>query len=368
MEYHHAAGPAAARIYYADWIKALTDSPALPMVATPETPPGPVSGLCLSNAAVRPPDQGVPLAGLHAALDTWFESHARELPWRDAGCSPWGVLVSEIMLQQTPVVRVLPVWEEWLRRWPEPADLAREPAGEAVRSWGRLGYPRRALRLHAAAVAIGDSHGGMVPATYAELLGLPGVGSYTAAAVAAFAYGRRETVVDTNIRRVHARLFTGTALPAQALTAAEMRLAGQLLPDDVGASVRWNASVMELGALVCTARAPKCGECPVRSSCTWVAAGEPPPTYTPKGQSWHGTDRQVRGAVLAVLRVADAPVPPDLLQRAPVDLGFERDGIGIPLAALHRLNSAPEQLERALAGLLADGLAEMHLGGLRLPA
>jgi len=271
------------------------------------------------------------------------------------------------MLQQTPVVRVLPVWEEWLRRWPEPADLAGEPAGEAVRSWGRLGYPRRALRLHAAAVAIRDSHGGAVPDTHTELLDLPGVGSYTAAAVAAFAHGRRETVVDTNIRRVHARLVTGSALPAQALTAAEMRLAASLLPDRPDASVRWNAAVMELGALVCTARTPKCGQCPVRESCAWLAAGEPAPTYTPKGQAWHGTDRQVRGAVMAVLRAAEEPVATVLFHQAPADLGFEPQGIGIPLAALHRLNAAPEQLERALAGLLGDGLAELHQGGFRLP-
>ncbi|MET4093706.1 A/G-specific adenine glycosylase [Arthrobacter sp. UYCu712] len=361
MRPHHAARRATARIYYADWIKALAESPALPPAAPPETLPDGPSG-------VRTPPSGARLAGLHEALDSWFESHARELPWRSPDCSAWGVLVSEIMLQQTPVVRVLPVWEEWLRRWPEPADLAREPAGEAVRHWGRLGYPRRALRLHAAAVAIGESHGGKVPASYPELLGLPGVGSYTAAAVAAFAYGQRETVVDTNIRRVHARLLSGAALPSQSLTAAEMRLAAQVMPDDVGASVRWNASVMELGALVCTARAPKCGECPVRSSCAWLAAGEPTPTYTPKGQSWHGTDRQVRGAVMAVLRVADAPVPQDLFRHAPVDLGFGTDGTGIPLAALHRLNCAPEQLERALTGLLSDGLAELHLGGFRLPA
>ncbi|WP_441425516.1 A/G-specific adenine glycosylase [Arthrobacter sp. YAF34] len=278
------------------------------------------------------------------------------------------MLVSEVMLQQTPVVRVLPVWEEWLRRWPASSDLASEPAGEAVRSWGRLGYPRRALRLHAAAVAIRDGHNGAVPADYTELLELPGVGSYTAAAVAAFAFGRRETVVDTNIRRVHARLVLGSALPSQALTSAEMRLAAALLPADPGASVRWNASVMELGATVCTARAPKCGQCPVRESCAWLAAGEPPPTYTPKGQAWHGTDRQVRGAVLAVLRIAQDPVAPELFYRAPADLGFEPQGIGIPLAALHRLNAAPEQLERALAGLVGDGLAELHLGGLRLPA
>ncbi|MBD1542017.1 A/G-specific adenine glycosylase [Arthrobacter sp. IA7] len=308
------------------------------------------------------------MTDVHSSLEDWFDAEARDLPWRSPDCPPWGVLVSEIMLQQTPVVRVLPVWEEWLRRWPEPAALAREPAGEAVRAWGRLGYPRRALRLHAAAAAIERDHGGRVPQDYAELLGLPGVGSYTAAAVAAFAFGRRETVVDTNIRRVHARLFSGSALPAPALTAAEMRLAAELLPSDAGSSVRWNASVMELGALVCTARAPKCAVCPVRDRCAWLAAGEPPPSYTPKGQAWHGTDRQVRGGVMAVLRLADSPVPAEMFRQAPADLGFEAAGIGVPLAALHRLNCAPEQLERALAGLLEDGLAELHQGGYRLPA
>jgi A/G-specific adenine glycosylase len=147
-----------------------------------------------------------------------------------------------------------------------------------------------------------------------------------------------------------------------------MRLAAELLPDETAASVRWNASVMELGALVCTARTPKCGQCPVSASCAWLAAGEPPPTYTPKGQAWHGTDRQVRGAVMAVLRVAEDPVARELFHQAPADLGFEAQGIGVPLAALHRLNAAPEQLERALAGLLSDGLAELHGGGFRLPA
>jgi A/G-specific adenine glycosylase len=308
------------------------------------------------------------LDALHLELNEWFAANARDLPWREPGCSPWGVLVSEVMLQQTPVVRVLPVWREWMARWPEPADLAREPSGEAVRHWGRLGYPRRALRLHAAAVAIVEGHGGKVPDTYTELLGLPGVGDYTAAAVAAFAFGRRETVVDTNIRRVHARLVSGTALPAPSLTAAEMRLAQALLPEDPALSVRWNASVMELGAVVCTARSPKCTDCPVRSSCAWLAAGEPPPSYVPKGQAWHGTDRQLRGAVMAVLRVADSPVARELFERAPADLGFDAEGTAVPLAALHRLNSAPEQLERALDGLVRDGLAELLDGNFRLPA
>lgn len=344
---HHAGGRTTHRIHYSVWIKAKADTPA--------TAPG-----------TRP--HGPELANLHRSINEWFAETARILPWRAADCRPWGVLVSEVMLQQTPVVRVLPVWEEWLRRWPTPADLAGEPAGEAVRAWGRLGYPRRALRLHAAAVAIERNHGGTVPGTYAELLELPGVGSYTAAAVAAFAFGRRETVVDTNIRRVHARLVSGVALPSPSLTAAEIRLAAELMPDDVGSSVRWNAAVMELGALVCTARAPKCTECPVHASCAWLAAGGPPPAYIPKGQAWHGTDRQVRGAVMAVLRLAETPVPAEMFQHAPADLGFGTDGTCVPLAALHGLKSAPEQLERALAGLLRDGLAELDHGGYRLPA
>jgi A/G-specific adenine glycosylase len=252
------------------------------------------------------------------------------------------------MLQQTPVVRVLPVWEDWLRRWPSPALLAAEASGEAVRHWGRLGYPRRALRLHAAAVAIVERHGGEVPGNHAELLELPGVGSYTAAAVAAFAFGRRETVVDTNIRRVHARLFSGTALPSQSLTAAEMRLAAELLPADVGLSVRWNAAVMELGALVCTARVPRCADCPLSADCTWRLAGKP--AYdgpARKGQTYAGTDRQCRGRLLAVLRQSHGPVPKEAL-----DVVWD---------------DAPQR-ERALDGLITDGLAEvLDDGTYRLP-
>jgi len=323
-----------------------------------------------ATARQTPPHQleAGELDALHNELDHWFAANARDLPWREADCSPWGVLVSEVMLQQTPVVRVLPVWLDWMERWPEPADLAREASGEAVRHWGRLGYPRRALRLHAAATAIVEEHGGKVPGSHEDLLGLPGVGYYTAAAVAAFAFGERETVVDTNIRRVHARLVSGTALPAPTLTAAEMRLAEALMPEDTALSVRWNASVMELGALVCTARSPKCSDCPVRADCAWLAAGEPPPSYVPKGQAWHGTDRQLRGAVMAVLRVAEAPVARGMFEQAPADLGFATEGTAVPLAALHRLNSAPEQLERALDGLVRDGLAELHDGDYRLPA
>jgi len=275
---------------------------------------------------------------LDTVLD-WYAANARDLPWRDPECSPWGVLVSEVMLQQTPVVRVLPAWEAWMRRWPTPPALAADAPGEAVRAWGRLGYPRRALRLHAAAVAITAEHGGAVPAEHADLLALPGVGAYTAAAVAAFAFRARHAVVDTNVRRVHARAVTGAAEPAPALTSAETRLARDLLPADPETSARWGVAVMELGALVCTARAPKCPRCPLLDTCAWVLAGRPAHDGPARrGQAWAGTDRQVRGRLLAVLREAPGPVEARTLAAAWTDDDAQRD--------------------RCLAALVADGLVE----------
>ncbi|MFC8303443.1 A/G-specific adenine glycosylase [Specibacter sp. NPDC057265] len=315
------------------------------------------------GAARSVPDQ-VPPPLLHSRIISWFQQEARDLPWR-GDCSPWGVLVSEIMLQQTPVVRVQPVWEQWLERWPTPEAFAAAAPADVLRAWGRLGYPRRALRLHAAAAQIVAHHGGRVPTTYAELLELPGVGSYTAAAVAAFAYGRRTTVVDTNIRRVHARLVVGQALPAPALTAAEMTLAAQLLPQDTEESVLWNAGTMELGAVVCTARSPRCNQCPVFAQCAWIAAGQPEPSYIPKGQPWAGTDRQVRGAVMAVLRAASLPVHADLFWDPAA--ASNHGELAAELDKLHELNTHAPQLERALAGLVTDGLAQHTDAGYQLP-
>lgn len=304
------------------------------------------------------------LQGIHRAVTEWFGHCGRDLPWREPDCSPWGVLVSEVMLQQTPVARVLPVWHRWLQRWPTPADLASEPSGEALRAWGRLGYPRRALRLHAAARAIVEEHGGRVPSEHDELLRLPGIGGYTAAAVAVFAFDRRHAVVDTNVRRVEARLFGGTALPARSLSAAENRLAAELLPEDTAGSVAWNKSVMELGALVCTARSPRCQACPVAQQCAWRAAGYPEPDYVPRAQAWHGTDRQVRGALMAVLRSSSEPVAVPLLladratcEQLAVSLPRPRDAVVTSLDALWDLPAPREQRERALAGLVEDGLA-----------
>ncbi len=266
----------------------------------------------------------------------WYDDHARDLPWRHPSASAWAVMVSEFMLQQTPVARVLPVYEAWLDRWPTPAALAGEPAGEAVRAWGRLGYPRRALRLHAAATAIVADHAGAVPSDLGDLRALPGVGDYTAAAVAAFAFGRRHPVLDVNVRRVLARLRHAQEHPPSAVTRAERGEAEMLLPADGATAAAWSVALMELGALVCRASGPRCEACPVREQCAWLAAGRPAYDGPPRRvQQWAGTDRQCRGRLMAVLRDAEGSV------------------------SLLRLRSAwhdDAQRERCLQSLLDDGL------------
>ena len=277
------------------------------------------------------------MSALHEPVLRWYAAHARDLPWRRPDASPWSVLVSELMLQQTPVVRVLPVHAAWLERWPSPGALAAEPAGEAVRAWGRLGYPRRALRLHAAATAIVERHAGEVPDSYDALLSLPGVGDYSAAAVASFAFGQRHVVLDTNVRRVLARAVGGVEFPASSVTRVERDRAAEVLPEDEETAATWAVAVMELGALVCTANTPRCPTCPIADRCAWLAAGSPPYDGPPRrGQAWHGTDRQCRGRLLAVLRDAEGPVPAGRLELAWPD---------------------EAQRSRCLASLVADGLA-----------
>lgn len=266
---------------------------------------------------------------------TWYDQHARELPWRSESASAWSVLVSEFMLQQTPVSRVLPVHQAWMARWPAPADLAAAGVGDALRAWGRLGYPRRALRLHAAATAIVLEHCGDVPTSLEALRSLPGVGDYTAAAVASFAFGQRHAVLDTNVRRVLARHRSGSAYPGSGVTVAERRLAESLLPPSPARAARWGVAVMELGALVCTAAAPRCEACPVAADCVWRLAGSPAHVGTRRRQAWTGTDRQCRGRLLAVLRDATGPVPRTLLEQVWPDAA---------------------QRDRCLASLVTDGL------------
>ena len=277
-------------------------------------------------------------ATLSEAVGGWFRANARELPWRESGCSAWGILVSEFMLQQTPVARVLPQWQAWLGRWPTPAALAAVPPGEAVRAWNRLGYPRRALWLHACAVAITEQHGGVVPRDVDELLTLPGIGPYTARAVAAFAYGVRVPVVDTNVRRVLARAIDGQGEPTPPSAARDLAAMSAVLPVDEAEARVFNAGAMELGALVCTARAPRCGECPLASACAWRIAGYPSYDGPRRAvqKKYEGSDRHVRGLIMRELRAAHAPVTD---------------------AEVAALWPDEVQLARSLAGLLADGLA-----------
>jgi A/G-specific adenine glycosylase len=274
----------------------------------------------------------------HDAVLSWYAQHQRDLPWRRADASPWAVLVSEVMLQQTPVTRVLPAYHAWLERWPTPAALAEAPAGEAVRQWGRLGYPRRALRLHATARILTERHGGEVPATLPALLDLPGIGGYTAAAVASFAFGQRHAVLDTNVRRVLARLITGRQFPAASPSAAETKLAESLLPTEPATAARWSVAVMELGALICTATRPQCSQCPVAADCTWLLSGQPQSPSTRPVQRYEGTTRQCRGAILALLREAPAPLSSSELAPAWPD---------------------PIRRAKALDGLVTDGLVEL---------
>lgn len=282
-----------------------------------------------------------------AAVGRWYSGHARDLPWRRPEATAWSILVSEIMLQQTPVSRVLPAHAAWLARWPAPAALAAATPGDAVRQWNRLGYPRRAIRLHASARLISSQHGGRVPASTEQLRSLPGVGSYTAAAVASFAFGQRHAVLDTNVRRVLARLVTGAYLPTQTPTAGERRLAESLLPADGRLAARWSVGVMELGALVCTATQPRCGDCPLTGQCAWVRHGRPTTSARRAAPAYRGSDRECRGRLLAVLQAAATPVPADSLAACWHDAG---------------------QYGRSLAALIADGLAvRCPDGSLALP-
>lgn len=274
---------------------------------------------------------------LEALVVRWYLAHGRDLPWRRPGTAAWPILVSEIMLQQTPVARVLPAYQAWLDRWPTPAALAADPAADAVRQWDRLGYPRRAIRLHASAQIITRDHGGRVPESVADLLSLPGVGAYTAAAVASFAFGQAHAVLDTNVRRVLARLVAGQQFPPGQVSVAERELARSLLPPEAGhRAATWSVGLMELGALVCTASRPACGTCPVARHCAWLRSGSPAAAAPRRRPAYNGSDRHCRGALLASLRTAAGPLAAgDLVPDWP-DAG---------------------QRNRALASLLADGLA-----------
>lgn len=277
-----------------------------------------------------------------AELRRWYEREQRDLPWRRPGVTPWQVLVSEFMLQQTPVARVEPVWLDWVSRWPTPSATAAAGAADVLRAWGKLGYPRRAKRLHECAVVVAAQHDDVVPSDVQTLLSLPGIGAYTARAIACFAYRQRVPVVDTNVRRVVARAIHGRADASASSSQRDLDDVAALLPN-AAAAPQFSIGLMELGAIVCTARSPRCGACPL-SVCAWRSAGYPAAT-TParRPQRYAGTDRQVRGRLLDVLRDNDSPVT-----RAELDIAWLTD---------------PAQRDRALDSLLVDGLVEQTADG-----
>lgn len=267
-----------------------------------------------------------------AQIIAWFKANKRDLPWRKSDA--WGVLVSEIMLQQTPVQRVLPIYNEWMKRWPNPAALASASPADVITAWGRLGYPRRALRLHECAKVITNELKGQIPDTEVELRKLPGIGEYTAAAMVAFAFGGRSLVLDINIRRLFSRLYRGEEAPSAAPTKSERVEYLQYIPDKK--PHLWAAATMELGALICTAKNPLCGRCPVADQCQWRSLNYPASERVKRTQTWHGTDRQCRGTVVQALR----------------------ENSSLTKKEIHLLWDVPSQVEKALLTLLDDGLIE----------
>jgi len=263
-------------------------------------------------------------------ITNWFKKNQRDLPWRKTDA--WGVLVSEIMLQQTPVVRVLPVYTEWMKRWPTPRDMAKASGGDVITAWGRLGYPRRALRLLECAKVISSDYNNRIPETEMELRKLPGIGEYTAAAIVAFAFKERSLVLDINIRRLFARAIDGVEVPTTSINKSERKDRAALIP--TRNPHLWAAATMELGALICTAAKPKCELCPIANHCRWRSLDYPKSDAPKRTQSWNGTDRQCRGVIVQALR----------------------ENKTLSKKELSKLWSMQPQFEKALVSLEKDGL------------
>lgn len=274
-----------------------------------------------------------------SALFMWWHAHARDLPWRFGRTTPWGVLVSEVMSQQTQMSRVVPYWQAWMERWPDAQSLAQAQKADVLTMWGRLGYPRRALRLQECASIVATQYEDRLPTTYEALIALPGIGDYTASAVMSFAFGERIAVIDTNIRRVLSRAFLGQESLGSAPSVLERTLARIVLPQQEKASVTWNQAIMELGATVCTAKQPQCQDCPLNTLCLFLQAGLPnlAQQRTRPRQKFKGTDRQIRGKIMQALR-----------QESP--LSYEEASA---------LCDDAIQLDRCIASLDEDGLIEI---------
>jgi A/G-specific adenine glycosylase len=234
---------------------------------------------------------------MQRAVINWYKKNKRDLPWRKT--TPWGVLLSEYMLQQTPVSRALPIWNEWIKRWPTPRHLSKAKRSDVIKAWGSLGYPTRALRLHQAATNIATDYKNKVPDTLENLRKLPGIGEYTAAAIYSFAFNKRALVLDINIRRLFIRAIDGKEHPPLHITNSEREAREKLIPKD---AALFAAATMELGALICTSKNPKCDQCPIKNKCEWRKQNYPRSPIKKKTQTWHGTNRQCRGTILKHLR------------------------------------------------------------------
>lgn len=284
---------------------------------------------------------------VQSALTRWFGKTARPLPWRESGVTPWQILVSEIMLQQTPAIRVAPQWLSWIARWPDAKSLANASPADAIRQWDRLGYPNRALRLRQTAQRIVEEHGGQLPRDEAELRKLPGIGEYTAAAILAFAYEQRSVVLDTNVRRVITRVWHGRERQPATLGSEERTFAEGLVPSTAKAAARWSAAVMEFGAVICTAKKPQCSHCIIKNECAWRLAGFPASEIHTRKQQFHGTDRQVRGIIMQALKTATK---------------------SLAMSDLELVWQDSQQVHRALDSLVSDELVEVTKNGrYRLP-
>jgi A/G-specific adenine glycosylase len=284
------------------------------------------------------------------ALLAWYDATGRDLPWRRTR-DPYAILVSELMLQQTQVARVEEAWVAFLGRFPTVGSLADAPVADVVAAWRGLGYNRRAINLRRAATAIVSDHGGRVPADVAVLETLPGIGPYTARAVATFAFGAEAAPVDVNVARVLARAVAGKPLGR----AEAQALADALVADVPGGDfASWSHALMDLGARRCTARNPGCGTCPVRERCAWrsgVGDGDDPAASgavrARRQGRFEGSDRYHRGRVVDALRDGSLAA-----EQLPTAAGLAAD---------------PPRLDRIVAGLVADGLAEWRRGRLALP-
>ena len=283
----------------------------------------------------------IPVVGIRGAVLKWYAGHGRDLPWRGVR-DPYAIAVSEVMLQQTQVERVEPKYREFLARFPTWEALASAGLGQVLRVWAPLGYNGRAVRLHQLAQWV-VAHGGRLPSDEHALRALPGVGTYTASALAAFAFGHLTTVIDTNVRRVLARALLGEPYASPAIDRRLRPLARDLVPTE--APGQWHEALMDLGATVCTTRRPACSACPLTDVCLArpiVMDGVPPRRGTP-GEVFRGSRRYYRGRFLAELRgLPDGEVLP-------------LDDLGPRLRPDYKPGQAP-WLRDLARRLVADGL------------